>query len=212
MSGKFDAYEYVGVIAPGSIAIFAVALLYPELKGLVVGTEVSLGGLGLFLIMSYVAGHLVQAVGNCIEAILWFALKGMPTTWVLSEKQTLIAPPQREALLEAIKRRYPEFHAGSKSASKEWQAITREIYVRVRKADQAQRIDAFNRTYGMLRGIAAGFILVAILLAVRGTADMDFLLVLVALFFLSLIRMYHFGVLYGRELLVTYVSVDGESS
>jgi hypothetical protein len=209
MSGKFDAYEYVGVIAPGSIAIFGAAWLYPDLRQLIVGTDVSLGGLGLFVIMSYVAGHLLQALGNIVEWAMWLVRRGMPTDWVLTPDQKIIAPPQAEKLFRLLKSQYPDFAPSAKDAKKAWKPIVRELYACVKKADQSYRIDAFNRTYGLLRGISAGFILVLIVIAFR-KPDIDTVLLLGACAILALARMYHFGVLYGRELLVTYVMLDSQ--
>jgi len=79
VSTKFDAYEIIGVITPGSILLFGLALVFPDLKALFFAEGFSLGDLGLFLVLSFVAGHLIQAVGNLIESIVWWPLGGMPT-------------------------------------------------------------------------------------------------------------------------------------
>ena len=64
---SFDAYEYVGVAVPGTLPTLAATILFPEIGALVGTYGIELGGLGLFLIMSFVVGHVVQAVGNLIE-------------------------------------------------------------------------------------------------------------------------------------------------
>ena len=79
MSSKFDAYEIVGVIMPGSVLLFGMALLFPDLKSLFFAQGFSLGELGLFLVLSYVTGHLIQAIGNLLEFIVWKGFGGMPT-------------------------------------------------------------------------------------------------------------------------------------
>ena len=88
---QFNAYEYIGVIAPGAVLSLGVILLWPETKEIFFSSNISVGELGLFLIIAYVAGHLLQSVGNAIEKALWKCFGGMPTDWVLNEKQTLIS-------------------------------------------------------------------------------------------------------------------------
>ena len=64
---KFDPYEYNGIILPGSVVVLAVALLFPEVKELLGKEGISLGGLGVFVVASFIVGHIVQALGNTIE-------------------------------------------------------------------------------------------------------------------------------------------------
>ena len=208
MSDRFDAYEYVGVIAPGSVAIFAAAFLFPEVRQLMTGADVSVGGLGLFVIMSYVAGHLLQAVGNAVERIAWWPLGGMPTQWVLRHNDKLLAPQQHDKLFRLVHKEYPDFDRTAKAACSSWVALTREIYARVRKADQSWRIDAFNRTYGLMRGIASGFLIATVMALLRDPGDLPVIGLLLAGTALSIYRMCHFGILYGRELFVTFITCN----
>ena len=208
MNEKFDAYEYVGVIAPGSVAIFAAAFLFPDVKQLLTGADVSVGGLGLFVIMSYVAGQLLQAVGNLVEYLAWLPLGGMPTQWVLKGHDRLLAPQQHEKLFRLVRHHYPDFDRTSKDAAKSWVALTREIYARVRKADQSRRIDAFNRTYGLMRGIASGFLIATVMVLVREPGNLEAIGLLLLGAALSIYRMCHFGKLYGRELLVSFITCE----
>lgn len=208
MSDKFDAYEYVGLIAPGSVAIFAAALLFPDLRQLTAGPDISVGGLGLFVIMSYVAGHLLQAVGNFVEKVTWWPFGGMPTQWVLKHHEKLLAPQQYEKLFKLVANLYPDFDRTSKSAQTAWVALTREIYARVRKADQSRRIDAFNRNYGLMRGIASGFLIASVMVVFREPTNFEAIGLLLLGTALSIYRMCRFGILYGRELLVTFVTCE----
>ena len=57
---KFDAYEYIGVIVPGTIVLYTVAVLYPSLL-LGLTTSLSLADLGVALVLAFIGGHLVQA-------------------------------------------------------------------------------------------------------------------------------------------------------
>ncbi|HCR66526.1 MAG TPA: hypothetical protein DIW38_08445, partial [Oceanicaulis sp.] len=67
---KFEAYDYIGVIVPGSILVVTASLLFPEWTSLL-GASITLGDLGLVLILAFLAGHLLQAVGNLWETIVW---------------------------------------------------------------------------------------------------------------------------------------------
>jgi len=70
---KFDFYEFAGIIAPGALAVYGLARIYPELGILIHNESVSFGELGLLLILAYVAGHLIQSFGNLIEWIWWMS-------------------------------------------------------------------------------------------------------------------------------------------
>jgi hypothetical protein len=207
MSDKFDAYDYVGVIAPGSVAILAAGVIYPDLRLVNIGSETSIGGLGLFLIMSFVAGHLLQSIGSLIGNALWWPFGGLPTQWVLKVDQSLIAEDQATALFARVATLRPNFDRASANAPYEWIPLARELYSHVQSAKRSDRIDTFNRTYGLMRGIAAGFLIAAILTCVQYPGEWWPVLVMCFCAGLALYRTYHFGVLYARELLVTFVTL-----
>jgi hypothetical protein len=66
VASKFNAYEFIGILAPGGTILFGLALIFPELKAVFFEQGFSLGDLGLFVILAFVAGHLIQAVGNAL--------------------------------------------------------------------------------------------------------------------------------------------------
>ena len=71
MNRTFDFYEYAGFIIPGAVLVMAVVWLFPESRALVGKDGVTLGEFGLFVIIAYAAGQLVQAVGNGLEWAWW---------------------------------------------------------------------------------------------------------------------------------------------
>ena len=97
---EFDFYGTVGVIAPGMVLIVgAVVLLFPDHgKDIQAIAGISLGSLGVGLILAYVAGQLLQAVGNGVEAVWWYCWGGMPTDWVRTGRRDLVAPCQRNLI------------------------------------------------------------------------------------------------------------------
>ncbi|MBI3676921.1 MAG: hypothetical protein HY243_09945 [Proteobacteria bacterium] len=233
-SEQFDAYEYIGVIAPGAVLLVGIGLVVPEAKSLV-GDDISLSGLGILAIVAFVVGHLVQAGGRLVELSFW-GRKGMPTNWPLQAAPApslteqgrplwkrwrmpaywpfrpapLISEDQKTRLFEKVKTQLKQ--SGLTQISRaEWYGVVREIYAQVQAAQRTQRIDAFNRTYGMLRGVAASFMVLATVILVRDlmqTHDLHnwrLMLTAIVLALISIDRMYSFGVDYARELFVQYL-------
>jgi hypothetical protein len=56
---KMSFYEQLGIVIPGSVLMFGLTLYYPALQ-LITGKDgLSVGDLGLFVLIAYAAGHLV---------------------------------------------------------------------------------------------------------------------------------------------------------
>ncbi len=99
---------------------------------------------------------------------------------------------------------------------KESYGLTRRIYVAVAAAGRSTRADAFNRTYGLLRGLTAAFVLLAVVAAVHTNSPievgngMKVCSLYISLFLLAcgvgaFYRMTHFGLTYARELFVQFL-------
>ncbi len=205
---QFNAYEYIGVIAPGAVLSLGVILLWPETKEIFFNSNVSVGELGLFLIIAYVGGHLLQSVGNAVEKALWRCFGGMPTDWVLDEKQTLISPQQRAKLQSIVQQGQNTPNLESMNA-RQWYSVVREMYIDIEKAGRTTRIDSFNRTYGLLRGIASAFLVLGIIIPIHTPSHWEAALWVFGLGFIpALFRMFRFGRSYGRELLIEYIRLD----
>lgn len=207
MSNRLDAYEYLGVIAPGAIVVFGASLVAPELKEYIADSGVTVGGFGIFLILSYVAGHLLQAFGNALEKIVWYPFGGMPTQWILKQNQRLLSPPQVDKLFSLVRTLHPEFDPEKDDSKSDWFPITREIYARVKAAGKTDRLDAFNRNYGLLRGIGASLVISTIVAAALGLATWSMIGLMTFASILAIYRMYRFGVHYGRELFITFLTL-----
>ena len=87
----------------------------------------------------------------------------------------------------------------------EWQSVRREMYAAVSAAKAADRIDAFNRTYGLLRGLAAGFTAATVLTLASAPSRWLVALGLALGAGLALYRMRRFSDHYARELVVEYL-------
>lgn len=212
---EFDFYATAGVIAPGMVFIVGLVILcFPDhSKDLMAISGVSLGSLGVGLILAYVAGQLLQAIGNAIEAIWWWCWGGMPTDWVRSGKRELIAPSQRTLLESRIRVTVndPTFTLAG-ATDKHWYAITRQVYAAVATADRTARIDIFNGNYGLCRGIAAGLLVLLVTSAIMHWQAWKVELILAVLIALAFYRMHRFAVRYAREVFTQYLQLSTASN
>jgi hypothetical protein len=87
----------------------------------------------------------------------------------------------------------------------ERRSVRREIYADVRAPKATDRIDAFNRTYGLLRGLSAGFIAAAALTLVSAPTRWPVTLALALGAGLALYRIRRFSDYYTQELVVAYL-------
>ncbi len=212
---KLNVYEFAGIIAPGALTIFGLSRIFPDIGVLVKDEKISFGEFGLLLILAYVAGHLVQALGNLIEIAWWGLWKGMPSDWPRSRSHDLLAPQQTQALQAKVRENLKIECPNDLNTldQKHWFSITRQIYAAVKKAGQAERIDIFNANYGMFRGIAASLVVVIIAAAFEvGKRIFPLSLGLVIAAGLALFRMHRFGVHYARELFVQFLNVRLEET
>jgi hypothetical protein len=203
MNRTFDFYEYAGFIIPGAVVMMAVVWLFPESRVLFSKEGVTLGELGLFVIIAYAAGQLVQAIGNYLEWLWWKPWGGMPTGRVLCGK--LLTREQHQRLLAAL--RFGVDGADpSKLAEAQRLAIVREVYAEVLAAAKAARVDTFSGSYGLMRGLAAAFVLIFVLAIVAGKGA-AVLGTLVVLFLLALHRMHRYSHHYAIELFIQFLAL-----
>jgi hypothetical protein len=208
---KFDFYEFAGVLCPGAVVVFGLSKIYPTLAPLISKQEgASIGDLGFFVILSYIAGHLVQAVGNVFEKFWWMCWGGLPSNWLRSTRERLLTKEQKEHLrLKFEKLTGTHIKPISDLRKKEWFVITRRMYAIVSHAGRSGRIDIFNGNYGMFRGIgAAMFVLIAASLVEVGWQHPRRYAILGGALILALLRMHRFGVHYARELFVQFLTTE----
>ena len=87
---KFDAYEFIGLIIPGALPTFAACLLLPDLAAILKTQGIELGEFGVFLMVSYVIGHVVQMFGGWIEKFEGFFGHGMTDRAVDPKRRSII--------------------------------------------------------------------------------------------------------------------------
>jgi hypothetical protein len=166
---KLTFYEQVGIVIPGSVLLFGLLFFFPSLKELLAKDGVTVGQLGIFVLLSYAAGHLIAALGNFAESLFWRPFGGMPSDWVVQERPTLLSDEQRELLPKKKQARLGIIiPAVVEMDSKKWFPISRQIYSDVERNGKRDRIETFNGNYGLNRGLAAGCFALACVAFVSG--------------------------------------------
>jgi len=205
---QLDFYEFTGVIAPGTIALLAAGLIWPDHLGGILKLDVTVGGLGLGLLLAYVAGHLLQAVGNLLEAGWWGLLGGWPSDAPRTGKSGLLSEAQLAQLQERLRSDFgfKGISLGPDLPVKSWRPIFRQIYAKVHAAGRDDRAHTFNGNYGMFRGIASAAIVAAIaILFARGWPAWPVAAGFLAAAGLALFRMHRFAKHYARETYVQFL-------
>jgi len=210
---QFDFYEFTGILLPGAIVMAAMVLLFPGWGLPTLVEDISVGGLGIFIVLAYAVGHLVQAIGNLIEAVWWKYWDGMPTNWLRTKPARLLAEQQISLLQERLRKQpgLASFEITSSSLS-DWHAITRQIYAAVAGAGRASRVDMFNGNYGLNRGLAAGLLAVLALLPTQTTMDWRLVVCVLVGAALALYRMHRFARHYARELFIQFLELPARES
>lgn len=155
---SFDAYEVIGVVTPGVVVALMLAIEWPPFKSLMGPQGLSIGDFGLFILVAFVLGHLIQAAGNIVELFVWLPF-GLPTNWVRLPGQSLVTAAQRKALETMVSEMEGEVIDLSGVSRTHWRAITARAYGRLKSSGRSGRADISNRTYGLCRGLSAAVLI-----------------------------------------------------
>lgn len=212
MPKEFKFYDFAGILMPGAILIIGFILLYdPDntLKGFT-NLQLTIGDFGLFLILAYAIGHIVQAVGNWLENQWWQIRRGLPTTRCGLRNDGVISGEQRLRLLERARADFGLIvtDSGIPVNEKDWHILVRRMYSQVKNSERADRPDTFNGIYGLSRGLATAFTIVAVAsFFIWGLQRWPISAFLSIFALLALYRMDRFGRHYARELFVQYLNL-----
>lgn len=201
---KLSFYEQVGIVIPGAVFLFGLMFYIDELKEILAKNGMSVGGLGVFVLISYAAGHILAAIGNVIETSYWRLWGGMPSDWIVgktnSGKHRLLSDHQIERVQTiAVARFEIQLPSMAETSPKEWFPVFRQIYSDVALHGKVTRADAFNGNYGLNRGLGSAAFALVITALVNKPSDWvvwgGFLVAAIA----YLYRAHRFGVHYARE-------------
>ena len=207
---QFDFYEFAGVIAPGVVILLAAGLIWPDYLGSVQKLDVTLGGFGLALVLAYVAGHLLQGIGNMFEWAWWKLNGGWPSDWPRHGKGNLLSELQLAKLQERLRSDlgFSDITFGPSLSAKAWHPIFRQVYATVRAAGRDDRAHTFNGNYGMFRGIVSAALVATVgILIARGWTAWPLATVFLVAAALAVFRMHRFAIHYARETLVQFISL-----
>lgn len=204
-------YEVAAVIVPGAVLLLAANLLWPGYMDGIPKLDISIGGLGIFVIIAYVAGQLLQSLGNLLESIWWWLRGGWPQDRIAKGNNYLLSDRQLKSLKGRIASDfgYADITFEKKLVAKEWRPVFRQIYAAVQAAVRDERAYIFNSEYGMFRGVVAACLLaVAMTFYVRGWDDGKPIAgAFAAVSLLAGYRMNRFAELYATETLVQFLAL-----
>jgi hypothetical protein len=206
---QLEFYEFAGVLVPGALLLVGLAFLFRQIAQPLAGTEFGAGDFGIFVLLAYVAGQLVQAVGNLVEWLWWKPWGGQPTNWPRAGHHRLLSTQQREQLRTRLAALLDLPASGNpfQLPEADWKLTIRQVDAAVRGAGKGARVETLNGNYGLNRGIAASFlVLLVIALASRGPEAWEAGLLLGGAAAVAVYRMHRFGRHYAIELFLQFLS------
>lgn len=209
MGKNFSFYEQTGILIPGATLVFGLLFFFPEFRMLFFSDGVSIGGLGLFLLISYAGGHLAAALGNIMESCVW--LRGRPSNWIVREKNGLLSPEQMDSLEQLVRQRLRLDIAAIRGMSpNQWFPISRQIYADVMSHGTPARIDSFDGNYTLNRGLAAALLALVLISLAFSETDWRVAVGLLPIAVIYTYRMYRFGVSYANELYAQFLLLPAQ--
>lgn len=200
MKKEFSFYEFAGVLVPGSTLILAMAINKEALLETFLSKDFGAGQLGLFVVASYIFGHLVQGIGNLLEKALW-SFRGMPSTWIRREKVPFLTEGQLKCVRDILPTLLGHDPGDLTNLNdSNLRNITSQLYSTLEREGRVARIDIFNANYGLFRGIAAALLVVLGFTILENGICSQSTLIICGLFILALLRMRRFGIYYASEI------------
>jgi hypothetical protein len=205
----FNIYDILGVLAPGAVLTIGVVTLFPQFSSFLTNENFTFGDFGLIVLVSYLTGNLVAAVGDLLEKPYWHIFGGRHSERVQKNDGTVISAREFAALenkLRAVGMLGQSETTGTLS-KEDWFALTRRIYSYIDSRRAAQRVEIFNAEFGMNRGIATGFLALCMILAVKwGLNSWKIDLILAVCAALALYRMHRFSRYYAQALFRNFLT------
>ena len=208
---SFSFYEQVGIVTPGAVFLFGLMFYIPALQLVLAKDGVSIGGLGIFIIISYATGHLLAALGNVIEALYWKLKGGMPSNWIVGPEPRLLSGSQITKIQSLIAARLGlALPPLSEVTAKSWFPIFRQIYSDVERYGKPGRGDIFNGNYGLNRGLCAATLTLALAIVIQAPSQWVISMGLMGVSLAYLYRMHRFGLHYAREIYSQFLLLPPE--
>jgi hypothetical protein len=205
---EFNYYEFIGVLILGAILLYGISLIFTNIGPVLFIPNLSIGGFGLFFVLSFAFGHLVHALGNGLEYIWWKIFGGMPTDWIRTGKFDFLGKKIRETIELRVRNhiRMPNF-AFKKINPTEWNSIVGRIYAAVEGKGKGRRVDIFNNNYSLFRGMATTFLCLAGITVANSPKNWLWALGYLIASLVAIYRMNRFGKYYAREVFIQFLEI-----
>ena len=206
---QFTLYDIVGVLAPGTVIVVGIGMLYPEVAGALVHNNLSGGELGLVVLLAYVAGNIVAGLSNILEWPYWALFGGPHTVRAQRDDGKVLGGGEYERLQEKLHETgiLDNARAIADLSAKEWWGTTRQIHAFLEGRKLTNRVEVFNAQFGMNRGIATAFLIILATTVARfGTRPWRIELLLAACAVVSLYQMHKFSPHYAQNLFRAFLT------
>lgn len=204
MKFDFDTFEFAGLIAPGSVVVVAIVLLWPQLvHGVEAAVFVTVG-----IMAAYVGGHLVAAIANLagpvFEGIDAQDLEASSVEeWC--HKGYMLAE-QRDRFKRLVGTVLFRTGLGDRDLV-ERKILVKQMYLAAVK-QRGQRLDTFKGLNSLSRGLTVAFC-VAVALCLIAHVYVSAALCAIAVVLAGL-RVRKFNETYHRELIQEFLLLDGK--
>lgn len=208
----FDQYEYIALIVPGTVVLLWAAVAWRRTAFLAGLKDVSIGGLGVLVVLAFIAGLGAAFVGGSIEKGIQHTI-GNATDRIVQGREEPFDPQGVALINDRMKKllgRKDGLPQPGMSNAQSF-ALGRQMYAAVAAAGHAQRLDLFNRRYGLAFGLMGAFVICAALTwagagvarKLRPAACAAFVAAAALMFF----QMQSFGWSYALELFVQFMKL-----
>lgn len=198
---SFDAFDFIGLVAPGLIFNLGCRVLFPEVAANIPQSSFSIGDLGILATVAFATGHLLQGLGNILESAIWLLLGGWPTEKLLLPTSRLLTEPQKTKIRSQL------LTSSAAESRKLAGSEVRAMYVAIARSASTSRIDKFGRNYVFARGLVSCLALLFLLYGAVGAPTKLGVILLLLGTVLAVGRMHRVASQYARELGVTFLSL-----
>src|ERR1700761_7510451 len=190
---ELSFYDQAGVILPGAMALLGPLMLWPSITHSFGLGGLSVGGLGLFIMVAYACGQAVASLAVLLEAPTWALLGGRPSDRLIKTGAGGLPKRAAEALISRLRASYGiEADTLAEIGLTDWRYCFDRMFREV-TTGEGGRVDTFNGLFGLNRGLALAAVTNAILVAVARPPQWPWIMVgCVVCAFIFLRRMVRF--------------------
>jgi hypothetical protein len=199
MKREFSFYEFVGILVPSATLLYALQLIMEHIYHKQFFDLSKLGETFIFILICYGVGHIIQAVGNYFENIIWLIYGGMPTKW-LTQKNRF----NKYLFENSLNKKIADM--ARKQFGDNIEDYGRLTYNLLFQKEKTGRIDIFNGNYSLFRGLAVSFLIITGFCLYYLTTPLSLLPIIP--FILATSRMIRFGKYFATETFRTYYNLS----